>query len=326
MRTNRIMRRSLKQGFTSAELLLVLALGALVIGGAVVSFGTLVRNQPRLSSVVEVDLGSRMTAWFGAGIGTTKVNVNAAPNFGAVAMAERLRDQFNYDVVGATAVYCLTRDSTQPNTFHPTAIAYNPAADSILDTSVAFREHLVAKGLVGSALFGTDRNYSASKPNASIFILGYSKTAGQMSVVAVYDIDVVKSVKPDGFYAAVRRYVGPPVVGVNEPMGYEIFFPPDSEVYNSSTWGNATGTTDGFTPLFVSFERSVRTALYESTSIDRFKKAAERPFHLIWWPDPGAPDLGKQPNSSPATDPRAAYNQQGGRTSFMFTVPVFPSL
>lgn len=320
------MRRSLKRGFTSAELLLVLALGALVIGGAVVSFGTLVRNQPRLSSVVEVDLGARMSAWFGAGIGTTKLNVNTAPNFGAVAMAERLRDQFNYDVVGATTVFCLSRDSAQPNTFHPTTITYNPATDAILDTSQAFRSHLLAKGLIASSLFGTDRNYSASKPNASIFILGYSKTSGQLSVIAVYDIDVLKSVNPNGFYAAVRRYVGPPVVGVNEPMGYEVFFQPYTELYNSSTWPNANGTTDGFTPLFVSFERSARAALTEGTSIDRFKKAAERPFHLIWWPDPGASDLRRQPNSMPTTDPRAAYNQQGGRTSFMFTVPIFPSL
>ena len=323
---NPMMKRNRKQGFTSAELLLVLALGAMVIGGAVVSFGTLVRNQPRVSSVVEADLGSsRLVAWYGSGYSGTKKTVNSAPNYGSLALAERLREQFNTDIISATAVYCLTRDSNTSNTYHPTSIPYNPATDEILDTSVKFRDHLQAKGLPYS-LFGSDRNFSSSKSNATIFILGYSKVVGEISVIATYDIDVVKVLKPDGFYASVRRYVGAPVLNVNEPQGYEIFYPPFPELYNSTAWPNANGTTDGFTPLFVAFERSARTAVSETTSTDRFKKAAERPFYFVWWPDPGARDLRKQPNSYPSTDPRAAYNHQGGRTSFMFTVPMFPSL
>ena len=318
------MSRNLKGAFTSAELLLVLAIGAVVIGGAVVSFGTLVRNQPRVSAVVEADLGTRLNAWYGLPLSTTKKTVNSAPNYGAVALAEKLREQFSYDIISATAVFCLSRDSSTSNTYHPTSITYNPATDEILDTAGKFRDHLIAKGLIPSAQFGNDRNFSSSKSNASIFILGYGKNANEMSVIAVYDIDVVKVLKPDGFYASVRRYVGPPVVSVNEPEGYEVFYPPYD--YNSTTWSSSSGTTDAFTPLFVAFERSARTAVSEGTSIDRFKKAAERPFYLIWWPDPGARDLRKQPNSYPSTDPRAAYNHQGGRTSFMFTVPMFPSL
>ena len=318
------MSRSLNKGFTSAELLLVLALGAMVIGGAVVAFGTLVRNQPRVSSVVEADLGTRLTAWYGAGYSGTKKTVTSAPNYGAVALAEQLREQFNTDVISATAVYCLTRDSSTANTYHPTTITYNPSTDEILDTAGKFRDHLIAKGLVTSSLFGSDRNFSSSKSCATIFVLGFSKTANELSVIATYDIDVIKVIKPDGFFASVRRYIGPPVLNVSEPEGYDVFFPPYD--YNSTTWSNSNGTTDGFTPLFVAFERSARTAVSEGTSIDRFKKAAERPFYMIWWPDPGARDLRKQPNSYPSTDPRAAYNHQGGRTSFMFTVPVFPSL
>lgn len=325
-----MMKRNLNQGFTSAELLLVLALGAIVIGGAAVSFGTLVRNQPRVSSVVEVDLGSKLVTWYGAGYPGTKKNVTSAPNYGSVAMAERLREQFNNDVISATAVYCLTRDSNTANTYHPTTIPYNPATDAIIDTASAFRDHLIAKGAVASSLFGSDRFYSSTKSNATIFILGYSKTANELSVIATYDIDIIKvgtsdARDLDGFYASVRRYIGPPVLNVNEPQGYEVFYPPykDPDVPNPPPWPT---TTDGFTPLFVAFERSARTAVSEGTSTDRFKKAAERPFYMIWWPDPGARDLRKQPNSYPNTDPRQAYNHQGGRTSFMFTVPMFPSL
>jgi hypothetical protein len=318
------MSRNLKQGFTSAELLLVLALGAMVIGGAVVSFGTLVRNQPRVSAVVEAVLGNKLNAWYGMPLTTTTKTVTSAPNYGAVALAEKLREQFNNDVISATAVYCLTRDSATANTYHPTTIAYDPTTDEILDTNVKFRDHLIAKGLVASSLFGSDRNFSSTKSNATIFILGFSKTPNQLSVIASYDIDVIKVLKPDGFYASVRRYMGPPVLNVSEPQGYDIFYEPYD--YNSTTWSGASGTTDAFTPIFVSFERSARTAYSEGTSIDRFKKAAERPFYMIWWPDPGARDLRKQPNSYPSTDPRAAYNHQAGRTSFMFTVPMFPSL
>ncbi len=318
------MKRNLKQGFTSAELLLVLALGGMVIGGAVVSFGTLVRNQPRVSAVVEVELGTRLNTWYGLPLATTKKTVTSAPNYGAVALAEKLREQLNNDVISATAVFCLTRDAANP--YHPTTIPYNPATDEILDTGVKFRDHLNAKGLTANSLFGSDRFFSSSKSNATIFILGFSKTPNELSVIATYDIDVVKVLKPDGFYASVRRYIGPPVVNVSEPQGYDIFYPPYATLYNSTTWANANGTTDGFTPLFVAFERTARLAMTEGTSNDKFKKAAERPFYFVWWPDPGARDLRKQPNSYPTTDPRAAYNHQGGRTSFMFTVPMFPSL
>jgi type II secretory pathway component PulJ len=54
-------------GFTSVELLLVLALSALILGGAVVTYGTLVRSQPSASSVVTVPLGlQRMQNFYGS--------------------------------------------------------------------------------------------------------------------------------------------------------------------------------------------------------------------------------------------------------------------
>jgi hypothetical protein len=88
---------------------------------------------------------------------------------------------------------------------------------------------------------------------------------------------------------------------------------------------------DGFTPLWVSFERLARKDLSppETTDIERFKVAREKPFYFIWWPDPAAKSLGQYRASNTAytpTDPRRTYNHMAARTSFMFTVPVFPAL
>lgn len=315
-------RRNHSRGFTSAELLLVLAMGAVVIGAAVVSFGTLVRNQPRVSAAVEVDLGSaRLLAYYG--LNAAKKTVASAPNYGTAAEAEKLRELFHNDIVSATAVYCLARDTQ--NTFHPTSIDYDPAQDAVLDTSRKFREHIQIRAGVASSAFKDYRNYSEGSPNASVFILGFSRSANQLKVNAVYDIDVVKVSSPKGIYASVKRFTDAP-----QPQYYDIFYPPSD---TSKTWTVYTNqgdsrnwSMDSFMPLFVSFERSALTALAEGTSIDRFKKAAERPFHFIWWPDPAMRDLVNQPNSFAATDPRKAYNHQGGRTSFMFVVPMFPAL
>ena len=96
-------------GFTSVELLLVLALSAVVIGGAVVSYGTIVRSQPSVSSAVTVPLGiARMQNFYG--LSSDTVNVAMAPQYGALSLAEELREQFVTDTLSATAVFCLPRD------------------------------------------------------------------------------------------------------------------------------------------------------------------------------------------------------------------------
>jgi hypothetical protein len=317
MTTSRLHHR---HGFSSAELLMVLAVGSLVIGASMVAFGTVVKNQPRVASVTEVEVGlARMQAYYNESV--SKKNVLTAPNYGAVSLAEKMREQFNSDVLSATAVYCLARDN--PNTFHPYYLPYTPGTDAVLDTSLKFREHLITRGLVASGLYKTDRNFSPSS-NASIFILGYSKVVNELNVAAVYDIDVVRTTGPAGFYASVKRYQGGPrepgpLIPRPTPVPdyYDIFYPPSAS-------GTASAS-DGFTPLWVSFERKARLALTEGDP-DRFKVANGQPFHLIWWPDPGAPNLKAVTNSRLPTDPRKAYNHQGGRTSFMFTVPMFPAL
>ncbi|WP_395752430.1 hypothetical protein [Prosthecobacter sp.] len=318
-------------GFTSVELLLVLALSAVILGGAVVSYGTLVRSQPSISSAVSVPLGvARMQNFYS--LVSDSVNVPMAPQYGALSLAEELREQFLTDTLSATAVYCLPRDGM--NTWRPSVIAYNSTQDGELDTPQKFRAHVIARAGVASSLYRDYRNPlndgTTVPMNASIFVLGYSKYAGYLKVNAIYDIDVIRftgATEPNGIYASVKRYadstssVSPATL--TYMGGYDVFYPPSVQnPTNSTQW-----STDGLTPLFVTFERATRLALRETpTTIDRFKRAYERPFYFIWWPDPATRHLGPVANTLASTDPRQAYNQMGGRTAFMFTVPMFPAL
>lgn len=313
------------------ELLLVLALSAVVIGGAVVSYGTIVRSQPNVSSIVTVPLGTtRMQNFYG--LASSTVNAAMAPQYGALSQAEELREQFVTDTLSATAVFCLPRDGM--NTWRPAVIAYNPAEDDELDTPQKFRTHIIARASVPAALYRDYRNplndNTAVPQNVSIFVLGYSKYAGYLKVNVIYDIDIIRftgSTEPNGIYASVKRYAD--AANSTTPAtlsymgGYDVFFPPS--VPNPTS--TAQWATDGFTPLFITFERAARLALRETpATIERFKRAAERPFYFIWWPDPAARHLGPAANTFASSDPRQAYNQMAGRTAFMFTVPMFPAL
>ncbi|HCN29312.1 MAG TPA: hypothetical protein DIT64_11290, partial [Verrucomicrobiales bacterium] len=54
-------------GFTSLELVLVMFLSAVLIGAVVISYGALVRAQPKVSSMASVPLGSaRVQHYYGA--------------------------------------------------------------------------------------------------------------------------------------------------------------------------------------------------------------------------------------------------------------------
>lgn len=317
-------------GYTSVELLLVVALSALVIGGAVVSYGTLTRSMPSTSSVVSVPLGlARMQNFFERSSSASEVAM--APQFGALAEAEVLREQFVTDTISATAVFCLGRDDM--NTWRPAVIAYNPTLHGELDTPQKFRTHVVANAGVAASLYRDYRNPlndgAAVPQNASIFILGYSKYAGYLQVNAIYDIDFVRFTaksEPNGIHASVKRFgvVKDPAdpALLSHTSDYEVFYPPSvMDAKTPSQWA-----TDGFAPLFVTFERATRLALREGTTIDRFKRASERPFYMIWWPDPSARHLGAIANTFTASDPRQAYNHMAGRTAFMFVVPMFPAL
>ena len=313
------------------ELLLVLALSAVILGGVVVSYGMIVRSQPSVSSMVAVPLGAARTQAF-YGTPSSTVDVAMAPQYGALSLAEELREQFLTDTLSATAVYCLPRDNI--NTWKPSVIAYDPATDAELDTPQKFRAHIIARASVPASLYRDYRNpLNDSTPlpqNASIFVLGYSKYSGYLKVSAIYDIDLIRftgATEPNGFFASVKRYAD--AAGSTSPTtlsymgGYEVFFPPSiPSPTSASQW-----STDGFTPLFVTMERAARLALRETpVTIERFKRAYERPFYFIWWPDPAARHLGPVTNNLASVDPRQAYNHMAGRTAFMFTVPMFPAL
>ncbi|MES2594664.1 MAG: hypothetical protein V4662_04990 [Verrucomicrobiota bacterium] len=321
------------RGFTAVELVSVLAMSALILGSLIVGYGTIVRSRPGVASLVTVPLGAtRVAAFSFPNQSGTSRNVVTAPHYGMVAQAEELREQFNSDVISATAVFCLARDGV--SNYKPWSIPYDPLLHGELDTPQKFREHLVAVGVLPMPYrdYRNPLNTTATAPseNASIFILGYSKVELTLKVVAIYDIDVIRftgATEPLGFHASVKRYSDDPR-GSTYPLafsgGYEVFYPPS--IPNPSASRPQDWASDGFTPLFITFERSTRLAISEGAGTDRFKVAAERPFYFIWWPDPGARHLGPVTNTVNPSDPRQAYNQMGGRTSFMFTVPMFPAL
>lgn len=325
--------RSHAHAFTAVEMVSVLALSALILGSIVVGYGTVVRSRPGVATLVTVPLGAARAAAFAyPGQTGTSRNVVTAPHYGMMAQAEELREQFYADVVSATAVFCLPREDV--SNYRPWSIPYDPLLHGELDTPQKFREHLVALGVTPMPFRDyrnpLNTNATAPSPNASIFILGFSKAASAMKVIAIYEIDVIRytgAAEPQGFYASVKRYTDDPR-GSTYPLayagGYEVFYPPSIPQPNPAR--PTEWASDGFTPLFITFERSTRMAIAEGTTTDRFKVAAERPFYFIWWPDPGARHLGLQANTLNPIDPRQAYNHMGGRTSFMFTAPMFPAL
>jgi hypothetical protein len=312
-------RRPFQGGFTSAELLVAGMIAAVVIGTAAMAFGTLSRGQRQFTTMATVNLPTGASNNF-YGIDSTSITAHVAPNFGAVAQAEAMRERFCTETSQAIAVYCLYRGNNVWNTVHPTTIA-TPPFGTAMDTPEAFRAYLATAIASSSGLFTTYRNYGVT-PNVSIFVLGYSTDAATIPVIAVYDMDLVAATDPNnagvavGTYASVRRYAAGTLTNY-----YDVIY-------------RASGGADSWTPPVVAFERKSRLAVAEGSSIDPFKVAAGRPFYFIFWPDPAEDSLalpsdvmtgGVLNGSFASTDPRRVYNHMAGRTSFMFTVPVFPS-
>lgn len=310
-------------GFSTAELLVAMALGAMIIGAAAVAYGTIARGKPRAGNTAVITLDSaKLNNYYGLNQATIQAAV--APNYGAVLRAEDMRERFMTDTMAATAVFPLAR--TDITTFRPARIAFSLTdknESSFPDSPLKFRDYLVSQSLVTGALFPANRNTNTTATSCSIFVLGYSSDPAYLSVTATYEVDVVKTTSPAGFYASVRRYVATPTSAAQLTAYYDVFYPP----YDGDLWPS---TKDNFTPLWATFERQSRKYMSptESPDIERFKWAREKPFCFIWWPDPAAATLGLYRASNTAytaTDPRSVYNHMAGRTSYMFTVPHFPS-
>jgi prepilin-type N-terminal cleavage/methylation domain-containing protein len=322
------------RGFSLAELLVVLALGSMVLGGLMVTYGTITANRVGVSENVDIQLNPAVAAnFFNANTGLRTVSV--APNYGVLALAEKLREEFHSDLLGASGVFCLyRRGNVVTNNLRRTWFPFDPNSQNTLESPLDFYQFLNQWNPATAATFEVPANPGRTNaffaPHASIYVTSFSSDASRLAVKAIYEIDVVPFVtaQPWGYYASVRRYthsaVNPNATDCVLSGGYEVFFPPSVVGATSPT----VFRTDGFSPLFISFERSVRSFFIEDSAIgrDRFKRAAERPFYFVSWPDPTARNLATENLSGLPADPRRAYNHMGGRTAFMFTVPMFPAL
>lgn len=298
-----------QRGFTLTEIIVASSIAALAFSAASLLFQAIGANNKRLSSVVSVPIGTVAATNF-YGLAVSDINVYSAPNYGRSAFAEEMRELFWEDLGISSAVYCLGRDGL--NSERPATIPFPAFPGQIrLDTPEAFRQHFVTQFPAAATIF-TPYRVVPGTSNATVFVLGPSGSDTEIDVVAIYELDFIVTGDPAGTYASIRRYVDG-----NLANYYDAFYP------------QGTGTL--FRPLFVAFERRNRLAYPEAPPTvpswpDRFKRAKNQPFYFMWWPDPAAPALeSPSPATYVASDPRAEYGHMGGRTSFMFTVPMFPS-
>jgi hypothetical protein len=337
--------RTGSQGFSSAEALAAMALGALVIGAVAIAYGSVIRNRPRTADNTPLTIAADRAAYFG--LGTTTPRVPVAPSYDALAQAEAMRERFWADVMGATAVFPLARaDASYAQApVRPYEINYDPVVDTYTNTDTAtrlnfpdsplnFRDLLLRRASAVASVFPSglgNRFYNETATNASIYVIGYSDAPGKLRVNAIYEIDINKLTSPQGFFASVRRYSRATAVSpipTVPTMRYEVFFPGYNGTGKDGQTVSWPTTTDNFTPLWAAFETTARDhprTAEPSVSIQPFKRAVEQPFALIWWPDPGAKTLGRyRATNSPISSslPISKYNHMGGRTSFMFAVPI----
>jgi hypothetical protein len=185
-----------------------------------------------------------------------------------------------------------------------------------LDTPEAFRVLLES---AEPLLAGVHTPYTGVPPstakNLSIYCVqaSYPSLPDALIFNAIYEIDIQSVTSPVGTYATVRRYSFSILTDV-----YDVFYP------------FAVGS-DEFNPLVVNFERKVRILNGVDDGNDEFRVANQEPFYFMWWPDPTVASLDADsyktaPITYSSNDPRAHYFHMGGRTSYMFTFPMFPAL
>lgn len=315
MKPRRIVSR-FNRGFTAAEMLVATMVAAVVTGMAALVIYAVSNAQHQYDSIATVTLPSGALNNFYVTSGND-VTTFVAPNFSAVAQAENMRARFLADVAQAVAVFPLSRASGSWNTVRPYDLTA-PAAGVVLDTPDAFRSYLLSL-YAEASLFTSYRNVPTTQNSFSVYILGYSADSLTIPVTAIYDLDVVTASTGGttfGYYVSLRRYVGATLTNY-----YDCVYPLSGD------------GTDSWYPPIVSFERQSRKGIVEGSTIDQYKVAEEKPFFLMFWPDPARNNLRLPSGNTTAslnpglssTDPRKTYNHMGGRTSFMFAVPMFPS-
>ena len=301
-----------QRAFTLVEFLLALAIGAGVIAAAAIAFGTITKSMGRNPSYETVQLSAGvLNAFYGDdafAAGDTEVGAYYAPSYGRAARAKIVRDKLYQDVDGATAVFCLARTDQTTDNQRPFSIPIDPGYDARqLDTPEAFRAHLAIEVPATASTFSSYRGVATAQ-NLSIFVLAPSHDVSELKVRAIYEVDFVSAASPPGVYASVRRYQN----GVCSDF-YDVFYP------------DSAGTVE-FLPVVASFERYARRATNEGAN-DLFKVAGNRPFSMVWWPDPAADTLKAESTTTfDSAQPRSAYANMTGRTSFFMVLPLFPAL
>ena len=294
-------------------MLVAISLSAVFMGAAALVFSAITTNSKRLTTVMDLNIGSANKANFYSQSGDT-VLVYQAPNYGKAAYVQEFRDLLLEDASYSSSIYCLPRSVI--NTVRPEFLTYDAGVVGSatnrprLDTPEAFRQFLATVEPTSAAIYDSSiRNVPATaKPNTSIYFLAPETDPGYIRVRAVYEIDFVTPTNLTGTYVSVRRYKNGALTHY-----YDIYY--------------AAGAGDAFQPGFVAFERKGRLAVDEGSAIDRFKVSNGSPFYLIWLPDPAINpySLPAWTAADPATSPRAAYEKMTGKTSFLISLPLFPS-
>lgn len=298
--------------FTFVEMLVAMSLSAMFIGTAALAFSAISQNSKQLSTIYELKLG-KPTVQSLYGINSSSVRAPASPNLGRLAFVHEMQDQFHEDLGRSESVYFLARSGL--NSLHPEWLEW-PYADTavenpVLDSPEAFRQYLADVDPTTAGVFTAYRNVPPdSAPNTSIFLIAPTDQADHLKVQAVYEIDYLTLSDPAGIYASVRRFKNGALTHY-----YDVFFD--------------EGEHEFITPSFVAFESQSRLARNEGNSVDRFKQGSSSgPFYLFWLPDPSINPLTTESVTVPTdtSDPREAYGHVAGKTAFLMSAPMFPSL
>jgi hypothetical protein len=326
--------------FSLIELVIVAAVGAVVFTTGALAYRVVAKNQRTVGAFQEVALPAGVGDNFYPGASLTSVDSYTAPNFGRCSQADVMRTLFLEEVEKSVAVFVLPR-GLNTNAIRGRTINLYGTLPQSLDTPAAFLEFLkanadtTAAAQVFTAYRGAPPDSSTTTTtstdadgnpvnstttsfvtNASIFLIQPSGSNGQLWVRSVYEIDYVglpvdanDPAAPDVpcVFASVRRYVDNTLTHY-----YDV-------VYREA------GLDDVGVPC-AHFERRERV-VYTESGVDAFKKAANQPFYLIWWPDPGVQRLkGTAATSYSAGTPQAAYAKHEGQTTYVFVIPQFPAL
>lgn len=302
------------RAWTFVEMLVAVSLSSVFLGAAALVYGSITANSKRLTTLVDINIGTAVKKNFYGQSGDT-VRVYSAPNYGKAAYTQDFRDLILDDSEYASGIYCLPRSAA--NTVRPEFLRYLPGdvgstlARPRLDTPEAFRQFLATAITASAGIYDSPiRNVPATaKPNTTIYILSPETDPGYIRVRAVYEIDFVTLANGSGTYASARRYRN----GVLTHY-YDVFYP--------------AGNGAAFHPAFVAFERQSRRVVNEGTAIDRFKASAGSPFYLLWLPDPSINPykLPAWTATEPASSPRAAYEHMANKSTFVLALPMFPNL